>query len=208
MICTVEARVTMDVLEAIRTRRSLRRYTAQPVDDALLTALLDAAIRAPSAHNRQPWRFAVVQEVTERERLAGAMGERLRADLRADGVDPAAIEADAARSYARLTGAAVLIVVCLSMVDMDTYPDAVRQGREQHMAVQSVAMAGQNLLLAAHAHGLGACWMCAPLFCPEVVRAALDLPPDWEPQGVITLGYPAETREKMRQPLESVVLWR
>ncbi|HRL12079.1 MAG TPA: nitroreductase family protein [Aggregatilineales bacterium] len=208
MICTVEARVTMDVLEAIRTRRSLRRYTAQPVDDALLTALLDAAIRAPSAHNRQPWRFAVVGEAAARERLARAMGERLRADLRADGVDYALIEADAGRSYARLTGAAALIVVCLTMVDMDTYPDAARQAREQHMAVQSVAMAGQNLLLAAHAHGLGACWMCAPLFCPEVVRAALDLPPDWEPQGVITLGYPAETREKTRQPLESVVLWR
>jgi F420 biosynthesis protein FbiB-like protein len=189
MICTVETGVIM-------------------VDDALLSVLLDAAIWAPSAHNRQPWRFALVREAAARDGLARAMGERLRTDLRADGVDPAVIEADAGRSYARLTGAAALIVVCLTMVGMDTYPDDGRQTREQHMAVQSVAMAGQNLLLAAHAHGLGACWMCAPLFCPEVVRAALDLPPDWEPQGVITLGYPAETREKTRQPLESVVLWR
>jgi nitroreductase len=50
--------------------------------------------------------------------------------------------------------------------------------------------------------------MCAPLFCPDVVRAALELPDDWQPQGVITLGYPAQEREKSRQPLETSVLWR
>lgn len=72
------------------------------------------------------------------------------------------------------------------------------------MAVQSVAMAGQNLLLAAHAHGLGACWMCAPLFCPDVVRSALSLPIDWEPQGLITLGNPAQSRSKTRRKLDDV----
>ena len=50
------------------------------------------------------------------------------------------------------------------------------------MAVQSTAMAVQNMLLLAHAEGLAACWMCAPLFCPDTVRAALDLPADWQPQ--------------------------
>jgi coenzyme F420-0:L-glutamate ligase/coenzyme F420-1:gamma-L-glutamate ligase len=69
-------------------------------------------------------------------------------------------------------------------------------------------MAGQNLLLAAHEAGLGACWMCAPLFCPDVVGSALDLPEDWQPQALVTLGYPMETREKTRQPLETRVVWR
>jgi nitroreductase len=76
------------------------------------------------------------------------------------------------------------------------------------MAVQSVAMAGQNLLLMAHALGLGAVWLCAPLFCPETVRAALDLPPDFEAQGVIALGYPDQERTKEREPLDSKVVWR
>ena len=76
------------------------------------------------------------------------------------------------------------------------------------MAVQSVALACQNLLLAAHAHGLGACWMCAPLFVPELVRDTLDLPQTWEPQALITLGYPAEERESERVPLDSRVVWR
>ncbi len=64
------------------------------------------------------------------------------------------------------------------------------------MAVQSVALAAQNMLLMAHAEGLGACWMCAPLFCPDVVRAALALPADWEAQALLTLGYPAEAADQ------------
>ena len=76
------------------------------------------------------------------------------------------------------------------------------------MAVQSVALACQNLLLAAHAHGLGGCWMCAPLFAPDIVRSALALPESWQPQALITLGYPAEARESTREPLERRVIWR
>ncbi len=94
------------------------------------------------------------------------------------------------------------------MSDMDNYPDPHRDQNEYIMAVQSAALAGQNLLLAAHDAGLGACWLCAPLFCPDVVRATLGLPADWQPQALITLGYPAETREKTRNPLEMSVLWR
>ena len=87
------------------------------------------------------------------------------------------------------------------MEDMDRYADPARQNAEYLMAVQSAAMAGQNLMLAAHAAGLAACWMCAPLFCPEVARDALGLPADWQPQGLITLGYaavPAKRRPRKR----------
>lgn len=136
------------------------------------------------------------------------MGERLRADLTADGAAADVIERDVSRSYSRISSAPLVVVVCLSMVDMDRYSDERRGEAEYIMAVQSVAMAVQNLLLAAHTEGLGACWMCAPLFCPEVVCAALDLPTDWQPQALITLGYPAVEREAARQPLETRVLWR
>ena len=196
------------LLDLLLSRRSIRRYRPDPVPQALIEQGLTAAIWAPSAHNRQPWRFAVVTEAARKEGLARAMGARLRRDLEADGAAEPIIAQDTTRSYARLTGAPVLIVVSLSMVDMDEYPDRRRQQHEFLMAAQSTAMAGQNLLLAAHSVGLGACWMCAPLFAPEVIRAALDLPDDWQPQGVITLGYPAETKSKMRHPLEMSVVWR
>lgn len=189
-------------------RRSIRRYKPNPVPHEIIERVLMAAIWAPSAHNRQPWRFAVIETQAQKEHLAGAMGARLRHDLEADGAPEAVIEADVSRSYARMINAPVLIVLCLTMADMDIYPDERRSHNEYVMAVQSTAMAGQNLLLAAHEAGLGACWMCAPLFCPDVVKTALGLAEDWQPQALLTMGYPAETREKTRNPLEMSVIWR
>lgn len=188
------------------TRRSIRRYTAQPVPATTLDTVLTAAGWAPSAHNRQPWRAAVLTAPALKQALAHAMAAALRADRLADGADPAEVEADAARSIARITGAPALILMCLSMADMDSYPDPHRQQAEHHLAVQSVAAATQNLLLAAHTAGLGAAWMCAPLFCPAVVRATLGLPADWEPQALITLGYPANPgKPTPRRPLTAWV---
>jgi F420 biosynthesis protein FbiB-like protein len=196
------------LIAALHNRRSIRRYRPDPVPRPLIEQLLDGAVWAPSAHNRQPWRFAVTCSGVTKEALARAMGERLRRDLEADGASEELIAKDTGRSYARIVGAPCLIVVCLTMIDMDTYPDERRQQLEFLMAVQSTAMAGQNLLLGAAALGLGACWMCAPLFVPDVVRAVLTLPEDWQPQGLVTLGYPAETKTKTRHPLEKSVVWR
>jgi len=196
------------VFDAIRARRSMRRYTDRPVDRATIDAILDAATYAPSAHNRQPWRFAVVTSPEAKARLASAMGERLRADRLADGDSPDVIEADVSRSRARIMAAPVVVLACLTMSDMDQYPDARRGGAERIMAIQCVAAAIQNFLLAAHALGLGASWMCAPLFSPDEARAALDLPADWEPQALITLGYPAETaKPRVIQSLTSRVVY-
>ncbi len=193
------------LFELIKSRRSIRRYTSEPIPPETIRRLLEAANWAPSAHNRQPWRFAVVTKATDKARLAEAMGQQLRADRAADGDDPEDIDRDVARSYDRLTGAAALIVVCLSMAEMDRYPDPRRAQNERTMAVQSTAMAAQNLMLQAHAEGLATCWLCAPLFAPELVRTTLALPEDWEPQGLITLGRAAETKVKTRALLESRV---
>lgn len=184
-----------------RARRSIRRYEARPVPDAVLEQVLFAATCAPSAHNRQPWRFALLKDAETKQRLAHAMGERLSADRTRDGDPPAAIAEDVKRSTARITGAPLGIVVCLTMEDMDVYPDKRRMAAEHQMAVQSTAMAMQNMLLAAHVAGVGASVMCAPLFCPDMVRVALDLPSQWEPQGLVTLGYPAAEGKPFRRRL-------
>jgi F420 biosynthesis protein FbiB-like protein len=171
----------------------------------LIAQMLDAARWAPSAHNRQPWRFAMIESAATKHALATALGERLRADLERDGVPREKIETGVQRSFARITSAPVVIVACLTMRDMDVYPDTRRKKAEWTMAVQSVAMAVQNLLLSAHALGLGACWMCAPLFAPDTVRAVLKLDDDWEPQALITVGYPGEVKSKSRNSLKLVV---
>ncbi len=197
------------LLDLMRRRRSVRRFRSTPLPEAQLRRVLEAARLAPSAHNRQPWRFVVLRDGAERERLAEAMAARLRADRLADGADPKDVEADAARSRTRLTQAPCAILVCLTLQAMDRYPDARRAAAEERMAVQSVAMAGENLLLAASAEGLGACWMCGPLFAPQEARRVLDLPDDWEPQGIVLLGEAAEDpNPRGRLSLEEVTRWR
>jgi F420 biosynthesis protein FbiB-like protein len=194
---------------AIGRRRSIRRYGPASVDEAVIEWLLAAAVQAPSAHNGQPWRFAVLDDAESKRRLASAMGERLRRDRTADADNPAAIEADVARSHARLTEAPLVIVVSIDSHDMHRYPDPRRNEAEHLMAVQSTAMAMQNLLLAAQSEGLGACIMCAPLFCPDVVVEALDLPAQWRPQMLATIGSPADAgKNRPRLPLRDIVVWR
>jgi coenzyme F420-0:L-glutamate ligase/coenzyme F420-1:gamma-L-glutamate ligase len=119
------------------------------------------------------------------------MGADFRRDLAADGVSEEEIEAQVGRSRARLLEAPLAIVLCLDLSAMDCYPDPARQAAEHGMGVQSVALAGGLLLLAAHAEGLGGVWVCAPLFAPQATCRALALPAAWEPQGLLLLGYPA-----------------
>jgi F420 biosynthesis protein FbiB-like protein len=198
-----------DYHEFLLTRRSIRRFKKDPISKELVNRLIEVACRAPSAHNYQPWRFIVLSTQAERDRIAHAMGECLRADRNADGDDPIQVEKDVDRSIRRILGAPEAIIVCLALEELDRYPDERRSNAEYLMGVQSVAMAGQNLLLAAHASGLGAVWVCPPLFAQEVVRDVLDLPATWEPQGMVLLGYAAEEgRDRDRKRVDEVTLWR
>jgi coenzyme F420-0:L-glutamate ligase / coenzyme F420-1:gamma-L-glutamate ligase len=198
-----------DLEQVIQSRRSIRRYTGEPVAAEVIEQLLRTAMWAPSAHNRQPWRWVVVSSPETKARLARAMGERLRADRRADGDASELIEAALARSYARLTTAPVLIVACSTLAGIEAAPGSRVWRAEHAMAMQSVAAAIDSLLLAAEARGLGACWVCAPLFCPEAVRETLALPDDWEAQALVTLGQPAEAKAPSpRRPLAETVLYR
>ena len=190
----------------IAGRRTVRKFLPDPVPEAIIADMVRAATRAPSAHNRQPWRFHVVRAAPDKARLAAKMGDRLQADRAKDGDDMVAIRQDVSRSSGRIIGAPVVIAVCLTLEDMDSYPDDRRNHAEFLMAVQSTAMAAQILLLKAQAEGLGACWMCAPLFCGETVKQALTLPDSWQPQGLMLLGWPAEPgRVRERKPLADIV---
>ncbi|MBX3513368.1 MAG: nitroreductase family protein [Xanthobacteraceae bacterium] len=192
----------MNLMEAVKARRSIRRYHATSINDDQLECLLSAAQWAPSAHNRQPWRFTPLRSLSAKEALADAMGGKLRADRRKDGDDERIISADVQRSRARIVEAPLVIVVSMSLSDMDQYKDELRSNAEKVMAIQSTAMAVQNILLAATSIGLGACWMCAPLFCPDIVRSTLGLPADWEAQALVTVGAPAnEGKPALRKPI-------
>ncbi len=178
------------MLDAIKERRSVRKYSARPVPQETIEEVLVAAGWAPSAHNAQPWRFIVLADPSVKRQLADAMAESWAADIAKDGLD---IEPEKFKfRVERFATAPVLILACLTMDGMDNFSDEKRQKCERDLAMQSLASALENMLLAAHAKGLGACWFCAPGFCKETVRKILKIPSDVEPEALITMGYPAE----------------
>jgi F420 biosynthesis protein FbiB-like protein len=195
-----------DLQQFLRTRRSVRRFKPDPVPGSVIQSLLATAAYAPSAHNRQPWRFVVMADMSVKARLAAAMAEDFERDLVRDGVSPEKLQAQIKRSKGRMTAAPVVILLCLDMSEMDSYPDEKRQQAERTMAVQSVAAAGLQLLLAAHAEGLGGVWVCSPLFAGETIQKTLSLPEEWEPQAMFFIGYPDELpRSKEMKELDSLV---
>jgi F420 biosynthesis protein FbiB-like protein len=127
-----------------------------------------------------------------------------------DGQSDEVVEKRLEGSRRRLFDAPVLVLLCLYLEDLDTYPDAARQQNESTMAVQSLGAAAQNALLAAYSSGLDAGWMCAPLFCPEKVTEALDLDPRLIPYAIITLGYADgdPPKRRSRRPLEELLIYR
>lgn len=192
----------------LRSRRSVRRFLPAPVPDELVLRILETATWAPSAHNRQPWRFAVLASPDVKVRLAEALGADFLQDLLADGVETREAQAVVERSRRRLEEAPLAIVLCLDPSMGDVYSDPARQQAEFIMGVQSVALAGGTLLLAAHAEGLGGVWVCAPLFAPQTVQRVLELPTAWQPQALLLLGYPARLPEpRPRRTVEEVAVF-
>ncbi len=195
-----------DLHNFLRSRRSVRRFKPDAIAQDVLNRIIETAMHAPSAHNRQPWRFVIIETPAIRSQFAIAMGLEFRHDLQADGQMPDEIDSQIKRSYQRITEAPAAILLCTDLSAGDDYPDHDRAFADYLMLVQDATLAGGTLLLAAQAEGLGAVWMCAPLFAPDTVRHELDLPEHWEPLALILLGYPAKIPEKReRKSLETVV---
>ena len=176
-----------EVIDAIKHRRSIRKYQPRPVPSELIREILDAARHAPSAHNAQPWRFVVLTETMQKRHLTQDMIEAWLQSLARDGA-PAKTQKALTNTYSqRFIEAPVLVLACLSQESMRRYPDEARQKWERDLAMQSLSAAIQNMLLAIHAKQLGACWYAAPAFCKEAVRQTLEIPADVEPQALITI---------------------
>lgn len=197
-----------DTLAALlRSRRSVRQYEDRPVARELIEEILEAARWAPSPHGRQPWRFVVLTRPELKTLLADRMGDTWRHNLKMDGQDSEIVNLRLDKSRQRILRAPVIIIPCLYLEELDRYPDERRQTDETTMAIQSVGAAIQNMLLMAYDLGLDAGWMCAPLFCPEVVCAALDLDRRLIPQAMITVGYAAaDPKRRERLPLSSLIV--
>jgi F420 biosynthesis protein FbiB-like protein len=191
----------------VRGRRSVRAFQPRPVPRFIIEHAIAAAGWAPSPHGRQPWRFAVVESQARREALADAMAVTWRTQLELDGQGSEIVAARLEKSRDRLRTAPTLIVACLYLAGLDVYPDSERQAAEEIMAIQSLGAAVQNLLLSVYAAGVDGGWMCAPLFCPDVVRDTLALDASLIPHALIAVGYAAaDPVRRPRLPVRDLIV--
>jgi F420 biosynthesis protein FbiB-like protein len=192
--------------EVIRGRSSVRAFAGDPVDLDMVRQAIEAAGWAPSPHGTQPWQFAVVTSEAKRKQLSGAMASTWRDQLQFDGNEPDIIERRLQLSQQRIERPPVVVVLCLDLARAHPYADGARQQAEYLMAVQSLGAAAQNFLLALHAAGLDAGWMCAPLFCPDIVRHVLDLPEDLVPHAMFPIGRAAAApKRRPRRPVDELI---
>jgi coenzyme F420-0:L-glutamate ligase/coenzyme F420-1:gamma-L-glutamate ligase len=176
-----------DVLFA---RRTVRSFTGQPVDPDAVDRAIAAALTAPAPHHSEPWRFVVVSSLAARLALLDAMQDAWAADLRGDGFT----EEQIARRLKRgepLRDAPLIVVPCLELSAVHSYPDDRRTRAEHEMFVVAMGAAVQNLLVALAVDNLGSAWISSALFCQDVAAGALGLPDGWLPMGAVAVGHPA-----------------
>jgi nitroreductase len=200
--------------EVLRARRSVRRFKPDPVPEALVVRLIEGAITAPSASNKQPWKFLVVQN----RELIARMAEAVRAATRlvAEHI-PADSQAAFERYgdyFTRFEHAPLVIVpifrplTLLSNLASSSLPEAAR-GSITQLEVDSgligTSLALAQLLLLAHELGLGASGMTGPLLARAELKALLEVPPSWDIVALVPLGYPDETPSATERKAASMV---
>jgi nitroreductase len=212
------------VFEAIHTARSLRRLKPDPVPDALITQVLDAAVRAPSAGNAQNWAFVVVRDAETRRRLgliyrkASGIAAAIYA---ARGRPPHLSEAQFARMlgaggwlWEHLGEAPVLLVPCQHqpvVPPRESLPAEIAARRQEEVTYAerirgaSIYPAVQNIILACRALGLGTTITTNHIRCESEVKALLGIPDDVATFALMPIGWPIDPYGPLtRRPLAEV----
>ncbi|MGW3269638.1 coenzyme F420-0:L-glutamate ligase [Streptomyces sp. NPDC001056] len=179
------------VREAVTLRRTVRAFTEEPVDPGSVRRAVAAAVTAPAPHHTTPWRFVLLESAGSRQRLLDAMRDAWIADLRRDGRSEESV-AKRVRRGDVLRNAPYLAVPCLVMDGSHHYGDERRDAAEREMFVVAMGAGVQNFLVALAGERLGSAWVSSTMFCRDVVREALGLPPEWDPMGAVAIGHPAE----------------
>jgi coenzyme F420-0:L-glutamate ligase / coenzyme F420-1:gamma-L-glutamate ligase len=172
-------------------RRSVRRFSNEPVPAELVEAAVAEALTAPAPHHTRPVRFVWLQTHATRIRLLDAMKDQWRSDLTGDGRTADSVERRLTRGQI-LYDAPEVIIPFMVPDGAHSYPDAARTDAEHTMFTVAVGAAVQALLVALAVRGVGSCWIGSTIFAADLVRGELGLPADWEPLGAVAIGYAEE----------------
>lgn len=197
----------MDFFDTVRSRRSIRRFTDQPVREEDLLAMLEAARLAPSPTNTQPWHFIVVRD----RGLIADLKDMVIASLKAR-IDEA--ESDSRRKV--LTGRQFYAThifdapVVITVLTRPIYASQLDGEPTFGQGIQSVGAAIENLLLAATALGYGGCWVALPLeLAHEEIEAILRIESPWRAVAMLSVGVPAKApAEIKRKSLEEITTFK
>ncbi|HHZ16084.1 MAG TPA: nitroreductase family protein [Peptococcaceae bacterium] len=189
----------MDLQKAIFERRSVRRFSEEPVPDEDLFAMIEAASWAPNAANAQMWHFVVVKKKEVLEAMAQAIEQKFDQISRQLGFTNEL--AGNKRNALFFAKAPVTIAVLMrpyeSKVNLALKKLGLNQLEIQRLRgqadLQSIGAAIQNLLLTAYAKDYGACWMCAPLVAAYEIEKILGVEEPWELKALIPIGKPADS---------------
>lgn len=195
-----EEAIALGRSQAQLLRRSVRQFSDEPVDPAVIEAAVAEALTAPAPHHTRPVRFVWVQDREARLALLDAMKDRWRADLSGDGRDPESVERRGGRGQI-LYDAPELVIPFMVPDGAHTYPDERRTAAEHTMFTVAAGAAVQGLLVALAVRGVGSCWIGSTIFAPDLVRSSLDLPEDWEPLGAIAIGHASGGPPPPRDPV-------
>jgi len=205
------------IYDLMKSRRSVRKFKPEAPSREQIERLIEAAITAPSASNKQPWRFIVVANRKKIAELASFVREAV--DRIAGHIEPDSREAFRAYGdyFTRFDQAPVAIVALYRSLTVlsNLVDDAIDPGdreririMEENSGLVGVSMALQNLLLVAHEMGLGASGMTGPLVASDRLKLVLDVPPSWGIAALIPVGYPAENPHPTdRKPAGRVTTW-
>jgi coenzyme F420-0:L-glutamate ligase/coenzyme F420-1:gamma-L-glutamate ligase len=191
----------------LKSRRSYKlQFETKTVERSIIEECIELAQWAPSAHNRQFWRYIILQSDKLREDLIEKMNEKLRIDLEKDGELKDFIETKIERTRKNFLNAPVLILLCLDTSDLEKYPDPERTNNEFILGIQSISSSATYLLLAFELKKLAACWYCAPLFAKNIIKEILKLPQTYIPMAFFTVGYPIKPiKAPKRKNLKEII---
>ena len=196
-----------ELLELLRRRRSVRRFTQRPVPPELLDRIVRAGTWAPSGGNRQQWEFTVVADEALKRQMASAVRERWASLARDEALGGIGSELAAyAGNFDWFASAPVVLVVSAREPEAFLRRVLAAQADDVAGTKTAAAMAAQNILLAARALGLGSCCLTGPLAAEPELKRLAGLAPRRNLVCLIALGYPAdEPAEPPRKPLRDVM---